>query len=126
MYIQFDDPSVKNRDLVDVLVKNVVPRCGCDFREDRITDSVFQCFPSSPQSVTYHAQLHGTLNANVLELIAAIEEWVSSGVTIQIELQSLTVSIACAVNSSTPIELCPGEMMSDVTDTSSSTTTTPV
>ena len=94
-----------------------MPHCGCDFREDRITDSVFQCFPSSPQSVTYHAQLHGTLNANVSGLIAAIEEWVSTGVTIPVQFLPLTVSSVCAVSSSVPLEHCPGEVVT--TDPSS-------
>ena len=88
--------------------------CGYDFREDRITDRVFQCFPSSPLSVTYHAQLHGTLNANATDLFAAIQEWVSPSVTIPIQLLPLTVSSVCAVISSIPLEHCPGEVTTQV------------
>ena len=84
-------------------------RCGCDFSEDRITDRVFECFSSSPQSVTYHAQLHGTLNANVSKLIADMQEWLSTGVTIPVQFLPLAVSSMCAVNSRTPLEHCSSE-----------------
>ncbi len=88
--------------MVDALVGNVMPHCGCDFREDRLTERVFQCSPSSPQSVTYHAQLHGTLNANVTELFTAIEEWVSTGVTIPVQFLPVTISSVSEVSSSNP------------------------
>ncbi len=110
---QSDDLSAKDGDLVDALVENVALRCGCGFREDCITDRVFQCFPSSPQSVTYHAQLHGTLNANVTELFTAIEEWISSGLTIRVQFLPLTLSRVCVVSSSFPPEPCPDELTTD-------------
>ncbi len=106
---------------MNALVANVVPRCGCAFSEDRIVDRVFQCFPSSPQSVTYHAQLHGTLNANASELFIAIQEWLSTDVTIPVQLLPLTVSSVCAVSSSTPMEDCPGEMTTDPSSTPEAT-----
>ncbi len=87
---------------MEAVVKNVAFRCGCDFREDRLTDRVFLCFPSSPQSVTYHAQLHGTLNANVTELFTAIQEWVSTGVTIPVQFLPVTISSVSEVSSSSP------------------------
>ena len=82
-------------------------RCGCNFREDRIIDGVFYCFSSSPQSVIYHAQLHGTRNANITELTVVLEDWVSFGVTIPVRFLPLTVSSMCAVSSSSPLEHCP-------------------
>lgn len=106
---------------MDAIVESIVPLCGCDFREDRITDRVFQCFSSSPQSVTYHAQLHGTLNANVSELIGDIEDWVSTGVTIPVQLLPLKVSSVCVVSSSIPVDHCPGEATTGPPTTESST-----
>ncbi len=105
---------------MNALVENVIPRCGCAFSEDRIMDRVFQCFPSSPQSVTYHAQLHGTLNANASELFTAMQEWLSSGVTIPVQFLPLKVSSVCAVSSRMPLEDCPGEMTTDLPETTSS------
>ena len=93
---------------MDSLVGHVASRCGCGFTEDRITDSVFQCFSSSPQSVTYHAQLHSTLSANVSELFNVLEKWVLSGVIIPVQFLPLTVTSVCAVDS-TPLEDCPND-----------------
>ena len=47
-------------------------RCRCGFVRDRLSDEVFQCFDSSPQTVTYRAVLHGTASATSSELIGAI------------------------------------------------------
>ena len=90
-------------------MENILSRCGCNFREDRITNGVFECFSSSPESVTYYAQLHGTRNANITKLIGALEDWVSSpsGVTIPVDFLPLKVSSMCAVSSSSPLEHCP-------------------
>ena len=110
------------------MVENILPHCGCDFREDRITDRVFQCFPSSPQSVTYHAQLHGTLNANASELIRDIEDWVSTGVTVSIQLLPLIVSSVCAVSPHAPIQQCQAQLGTpedNILDETSSQTSSP-
>ena len=48
--------------------------CGCEFTSGHLTDSVFLCSSSSPNSVTYQALLHGTPQANVSQLIKIIEE----------------------------------------------------
>ena len=89
---------------------NVASRCGCDFREDRITNRVFRCFPSSPQFVTYHAQLHSTHNANASELISILQDWASAGATFPVQLLPLTVSSVCEVGAM-PLEHCPGEAL---------------
>lgn len=106
---QTSDTSSKDRDLVEAIIDNVVPRCGCDFTEDRITERVFQCFPSSPHTVTYHAQLHGTLQAPVPQLLTALQEWASSVNTIAVQFLPLSVESFCAVPSSSPLEQCPGD-----------------
>ncbi len=117
------DRFAKDRDVVKALVENVNDRCECAFSEDRITNGVFQCFPSSPRSVTYHAQLHGTLNANITELFTILKEWLSSGATIPVQLLPLTVSSVCAV-SSTPLEHCPDDVV--VVTEAPTTPTTPL
>ena len=106
----------------------MVSRCECDFTEDQVTDRVFQCFPSSPQTVTYHAQLHMTQDTSVMELITDIQEWVSTGVSIPVQLLPLGVEGFCAISSNTPLEQCPVDTtttMSPVTVTMPPVTVSP-
>ena len=91
-------------DIVAVIVEFVAAGCGCDFTVDRLTDRVFLCPPSSPQSVTYQVQLHGTLQAPVTDLITLMEVWASSGVTIPVQLLPLIVDSGCASLTSSTVE----------------------
>ncbi len=103
---------------MEAITVNVDSRCGCEFREDYITDRVFQCFPSSPHTVTYHAQLHGTLQANVSQLSTALQEWASSVGTVAVQFLPLSVESFCAVTSSSPLEQCPTDATTPSVDTS--------
>ena len=94
----------KDMDIVEAIIQFVATNCDCDFTADRLTDRVFLCHPSSPQSVTYQAQLHGTLQAPVADLIAMIQEWSSSGGTIPVQLLPLTLNGACVSSSSYTVE----------------------
>ena len=94
----------KDMDIVKAIVQFVATNCDCDFTADRLTDRVFLCHPSSPQSITYQAQLHGTLQAPVADLIAMIQEWSSSGGTIPVQLLPLTLNGACVSSSSYTVE----------------------
>ena len=91
-------------DIVEAIVKFMAVRCTCDFTADRLTDRVFLCHPSSPQSVTYQAQLHGTLQAPVTDLITMMEEWASSGDTIPVQFLPLKLEGVCASFDSTIVE----------------------
>ena len=64
---------------------------------DRIRNGGFLCFPSSPESVTYRAELHGTLKASVPDLIEDITEWLSSSASISVQFQLLTIDSSCSV-----------------------------
>lgn len=110
-------------DIVEAIVDNVVQRCGCNFREDRVTDRVFQCFQSSPHTVTYHAQLHGTLQANVSQLLTAMQEWFSSVDTIAVQFLPLSVESFCTVTSSSPMERCPDDVIMRESPTAGTITT---
>ena len=101
------DLASKDHDLVVRIVQSVAARCGCGFTESHITERTFHCFPSSPQSVTYHGQLYRTQDTSVMELVSDIQEWVSSGVSIPVQFISLSVEEFCAVSSSTAVEECP-------------------
>ena len=94
----------KDLDMVEAIVKFMAANCDCDFTADHLTDRVFLCHPSSPQSVTYQAQLHGTLKASVADLIAMIQEWAFSGVTIQVQNLTLTLDGASVSSSSSSVE----------------------
>ena len=106
----------KDLDVVEAIVKFMAANCDCDFTADRLTDRVFLCHPSSPQSVTYQAQLHGTLKASVADLIAMIQEWAFSGVTIQVQNLTLTLDGACVSSSSSSME-CEATEMEDMSST---------
>ena len=91
-------------DIVEAIVKFMAGRCACTFTADQLTDRVFLCHPSSPQSVTYQAQLHGTLQAPVTDLITMIEEWASSGDAIPVQFLPLKLDGACASLRSSTVE----------------------
>ena len=71
--------------------------CECDFLMDRIRNGGFQCFPSSPGAVTYRAELHGTLEATVPDLVEDITQWLSSDASISVQQQTLTIDTSCSV-----------------------------
>ena len=98
------DLDAKNMDIVEAIVQFVATNRDCDFTAHRLTDRVFLCHPSSPQSVTYQAQLHGTLKAPVADLITMIQEWSSFGGTIPVQLLPLTLNGACVSSSSYTVE----------------------
>ena len=111
MLFQDCDLAAKDRDLIENLVEAVASRCDCDFSKDHITSRVFQCFPSSPQTVTYHGQVHRVQDTSVTELISDIQEWVSTGVSIPVQFLPVSISEFCQTSSSTPVEQCPGDTM---------------
>ena len=66
------------------IVANVEQRCNCGLYQDHITNSAFQCFPDSPQAVTYRAVLHGTSSASSSKILRHIEQWITEGTTVSI------------------------------------------
>ena len=98
-------------DIAEAIVANVALRCGCDFTEDHITNRVFQCFPSSPNTVTYHAQLHNTPQASASQLLTAMQEWVTSTDTIAVNFLPLTMDSICTEALSSLQETCPDDVL---------------
>ena len=86
---------------------------------DRIRNGGFLCFPSSPNAVTYRAELHGTLKASVPDLIEDITQWLSSGASISVQFQLLTIDKSCTVAISSFNE---NECRNTVTENEGSTT----
>ena len=89
---------------MNAIINNIDPRCGCVLNEYHFTNRGFQCFPSSPQAVTYHVELHGTHQASVSELIVYLEEWISSEITISVQFLILSIDESCTVEVSSIAE----------------------
>ena len=79
------------------IVPNVEQRCNCGFSRDNITSSAFQCFPDSPQAVTYRAVLHGTSGASSSQILKHIEQWISEGATVSIQSVIYNVDQNCVL-----------------------------
>ena len=98
--------DTNDNSISEIISNSIVPLCGCDFSSDLITDAVFYCFPTSPHSAIYHAQLHSAPDTSVVELLAHLQEWASSGVSITVNSQHLFVNSFCMTFSSIPEEQC--------------------
>ena len=95
---QFSYSRQKQDDVVNEIVSTVSSLCGCGFTSDHVTDSVFLCTSSSPNSVTYQAQLHGTPQANVSQLIDIIaEELFKERMSIRVKISPLIFENVCIV-----------------------------
>ena len=105
--MQLVDLAAKDSDVVARIVEGIAELCECDFSEEFITDRVFQCFSSSPQSVIYHAQIARTPESSVVELTTHLQQWASSVVSIPVQFLRLSVDNICALTVSTPQEECP-------------------
>ena len=109
--MQSDNLITKRNDVAERLANELRSRCQCDFTRDRITEGGFQCFPDSPQFVTYRATLHGTLQASTSPLIRDIQDWLSSNTPLLVQAQLLNPDPTCAVaiSSSSESECRPDE-----------------
>ena len=104
-FMQTESRDQKLEDVTETVLENTRELCQCgSFLRDRITDEVFQCFPASPQAVTYHAVIHGTASANSSQLIAHIEQWTAEGTNIIIQQVLLRVDGSCAVTVSSLVD----------------------
>ena len=110
--LQNEDASAKDMDILRSIISNLVSRCGCDITEDHVTQRGFQCFPSSPQAVTYRAELRGTREASVEDLLQDMQQWIQDGASIPIQFQILQVDSFCdvGISSFTDPECSAGEV----------------
>ncbi len=102
---QNNELSLKDSGIVMALVNLVSTQCGCDFTTSQLTDRVFLCDPSSPNAVTYQAQLHGTRHANVSQLASIIQGLSQETTSIPVQFSLLTIQSFCIV-SSTSLSPC--------------------
>ena len=97
MYIQGEDTGLKLESIKAAVMDSTQELCECSITSDRITNGVFQCFPASPDAVTYRAKLHGTTSANSTQLISHVEQWTAQGAAINIQQVLLRVDGSCRV-----------------------------
>ena len=125
---QSTDVKLKTEDIVKDIGQVVSSTCGCDFTSDSLTDSVFLCSSSSPNSVTYQAQLHETLQANVYKLADIIhEEFYTKEKAIRVQFSLLPVVEFCLVppNIITPCDQITSSEEMSVSISSPSETSSP-
>lgn len=72
--------SVEKAEAVSaIVIESVNQGCPeCNLLPDRITDSFWRCFTESPQTATYRATVHGTVDGTSAEVLTAIEVLVRS------------------------------------------------
>ncbi len=76
--LQSDNPTGKLESILEELPQEIEKLCGCGFTSQQLTQGEFQCL-SQLEEVTYRARLSGTTSTSNANIIADIEEWVTSG-----------------------------------------------
>ena len=95
--MQAEDTGLKLESITAAVLRETQELCQCGFTSDRLTNEVFQCFPVSPEAVTYRAKLHGTISDNSTQLISHMEQWTAEGAAITIQQVLLRVDGSCTV-----------------------------
>ena len=84
----------------------------CELEHTNITDGEFQCFPGTPNQVTFRAKVHDRAPATAREVITYIEQWITSSdnmVTLPVHHARLNINNTCVVLlSSFDDPECPG------------------
>ena len=72
---------------------------SCELEQTNITNGEFQCFPGSPNQVTFRAKVHDRAQATAREAITHIEQWITSSdvVTLPVHHARLNVNNTCVV-----------------------------
>ena len=65
--------------------------CYCNFTSDYITDETFKCDEVNPDLIIVNGRIISTNDRNNSDLLANLEEWVSSGPTVVIQGKELRV-----------------------------------
>ncbi len=96
---QNESPSEKSQDIDSNIASVLMGQCQCSIDVDTtITNGGFQCFPDSPESVTYRAQVHGTSEVVASDFIRIIENWLTTGPSLNVKAQFLNVHTSCQVS----------------------------
>ena len=71
--------------------------CQCDFQESFISQAVLLCDQQQPTQIVYRANITSFGNYSANHLLEFIEEWVSQGATIVIDVAIVTFDPDCPV-----------------------------
>ena len=128
MRIQISDPEDKVYDVSEGIVAGInyhYPHC--QLSNDDITQGEFQCFPGSPNQVTFRGKVQDRVQATAREVIYYMEQWITSSdsVSIPVHHARLSINSTCVVLiASLDDPECPGYLRAtqqvDTTTTTSS------
>ena len=108
---QVSDASSKNTDIVSAIVQFMLTDCDCHFTPDRLTNGAFLCDLSSPQSVIYQAQLHGTRQATTAQLTNHLQKWAVPGTSVIVDFSVLKITKLCILQSPSLHASCEEEIL---------------
>ena len=89
-----------------IVIDIVTERCGCAFTEDYISNEQLLCDPSNPLLAVYRAMISSTNIILADDVVTIIEQWISSGATVNTGLFIVMFDSTCPVrisNTSDPI-----------------------
>ena len=98
----------KVSDIMSEVLDAINGLCSCGLVADRLTESLLYCFPSSEQTVTFRAEIHGTIIMTASQLTMLMEKWIGNDPSINVLSVALNVDGMCDViiNSRSDGEQC--------------------
>ena len=95
-------------DIMSEVLDAVNGLCSCGLVADRLTESLLYCFPSSEQTVTFRAEIHGTIIMTASQLTMLMEKWIGNDPSINVLSVALNVDGTCdiVINSRSDGEQC--------------------
>ena len=99
-YIQISEPVIKVYDVSEGIASGVNQHCPhCELKTEDIGDGEFQCFPGSPNQVTFRGKVQDRAQATAREVISYIEQWITSAdvVSIPVHHARLSINNTCVV-----------------------------
>ena len=84
-----------------VSINSVNKQCPhCELEHTNITDREFQCFPGTPNQVTFRGKVHDRAQVTAREVITYIEQWITSSdnmVILPVHHARLNINSICVV-----------------------------
>ena len=84
-----------------VSINSVNKQCPhCELEHTNITDREFQCFPGTPNQVTFRGKVHDRAQVTAREVITYIEQWITSSdnmVILPVHHARLNINSTCVV-----------------------------
>lgn len=94
---QIENSVEKNAEIIQGIIEELNMRCQCDMESSGITSAGFQCFPASPDAVTFRARITGSQQTTASGMIEYLTEWTTSGAFVAVQAQLLNADGNCDV-----------------------------